>query len=248
MTARVAVLGCPVDLLTRDETKQQLLDATSADTFLHIVTLNPEQIMAALADKDMAQTISAAEAIVVDGVGLAIALKLAGYQPVERITGVQLVEWICELGVPAYFLGGAPGASEEAKRRMAERYPESEIMGAWSGGSAEPADDARTIERIIDSGAMAILVAYGAPAQLLWIERNRNPLHAAGIRIAIGVGGTFDYLSGQVALPPAWVRKSGLEWLARLINQPWRWRRQLVLPRFAVLATVEAARRRMGRI
>ena len=88
-----------------------------------------------------------------------------------------------------------------------------------------------------------LLVAYGAPKQEFWLDRN---LGALGIPVGIGVGGVFDYLSGAVQRAPLWVRRLHFEWCYRLISQPWRWRRQLALPLFAALAFEHAARRRLG--
>ncbi|HYL08831.1 MAG TPA: WecB/TagA/CpsF family glycosyltransferase, partial [Candidatus Udaeobacter sp.] len=75
-----------------------------------------------------------------------------------------------------------------------------------------------------------LLVAFGAPKQELWIERLKDRL---GVAVAIGVGGTFDYLTGRVPRAPRWMRSAGLEWLHRLIRQPWRARRMAVLPLYA---------------
>jgi N-acetylglucosaminyldiphosphoundecaprenol N-acetyl-beta-D-mannosaminyltransferase len=86
-----------------------------------------------------------------------------------------------------------------------------------------------------------ILVAYGAPAQERWLARSLGPL---GIPVGIGVGGVFNFLAGEVPRAPGWMRRLELEWLHRLIVQPSRWRRQLALPRFMLLAGLEAARRR----
>ncbi len=80
-----------------------------------------------------------------------------------------------------------------------------------------------------------VAVAYGAPGQVLWIERNRPALSQAGVRIVVGVGGALDYWAGTAKLAPPLIRKLGFEWLYRLILEPWRWRRQLVLPVFALL-------------
>lgn len=80
-----------------------------------------------------------------------------------------------------------------------------------------------------------LAVAYGAPAQVLWIDRNRQALTNIGVRVAIGVGGAFDYWSGLVPRAPAWMSRWGLEWLYRLVREPHRWRRQMALPRFALL-------------
>ena len=70
--------------------------------------------------------------------------------------------------------------------------------------------------------------------------------HDLGIPVMIGVGGVFNYLAGRSQLAPAWMRRAGLEWLYRLVTEPWRWRRQLALPQFAALVAAEVARRRIG--
>src|SRR5690606_17087721 len=104
-------------------------------------------------------------------------------------------------------------------------------------------EDTREIEaRLAATRPNVLLVAFGHPAQDLWIARHRATLAAHGILVAIGVGGTFDYLSGRVPRAPRVVRRLGLEWLYRLIRQPWRWRRQMALPLFALLVVRERLR------
>jgi N-acetylglucosaminyldiphosphoundecaprenol N-acetyl-beta-D-mannosaminyltransferase len=80
------------------------------------------------------------------------------------------------------------------------------------------------------AGADIVLVAYGAPAQDLWIARN---LPATGARLGMGVGGAFDFITGRARRAPRWMQVRGLEWLHRLAREPWRWRRMLALPHFA---------------
>ena len=106
-----------------------------------------------------------------------------------------------------------------------------------------PGDDGDSIERIRERQANVVLVGYGAPRQLLWIERNRQALTDSGVRIAIGVGGALDFVAGTVDRAPDRVQRLGLEWLYRLLHEPWRWRRQLALPVFAV----QVARERRSR-
>ncbi len=87
------------------------------------------------------------------------------------------------------------------------------------------------IERIRTAQADVLCVAYGAPAQELWIRRNLSRLPVA---LAMGVGGAYDFLSGRQRRAPHLMQRLGLEWLHRLYREPWRWRRMLALPRFAV--------------
>ena len=245
--SRYSVLGCPVDVLDRSACIASFSGLSSADRLVDIVTLNPEQIMAARRSPQVAALFRRADLCTVDGIGLALALRLRGIRNVQRITGVGLVAALAEQRVPLYLLGGAQGAAEQAARRLATRYPGSQIVGSWSGGRHASHDDRQTIARIALSGARAVAVAYGAPAQTEWIERNRADLEQAGVRIAVGVGGALDYYAGFARLAPGWIRRIGLEWLFRLVSEPRRLRRQLVLPGFAVLAVGDAIRVRLGR-
>lgn len=244
---RYSVLGCPVDVLDPEAFIASLPELADDGRLVDIVTLNPEQIMAARRSRNVAELLRRADISTVDGVGLMIALRLRGVKNVRRITGVGLLASLVEQRVPLFLLGGAPGAAEQAAQRFATSIPEAQIVGSWSGGRHTAQDDPQTIARIALSGARAVAVAYGAPAQTAWIERNRADLEQAGVRIAIGVGGALDYYAGFARLAPSWMRRIGLEWLFRLVSEPWRLRRQAVLPEFAVLAMAEAIRFRLGR-
>lgn len=222
--------------------------AATGDRLLHVLTLNPEQVMAARHNRGIATLIESADLVTADGVGITLALALQGARRVDRVTGVRLMTDLAALGVPTFFLGGRPGAAEEALRRVSASAPTARVVGAWSGGQADTRDDAQSLRRIRESGALAVLVAFGAPAQNEWIERNRRALEDAGVRIAIGIGGALDYAAGLVPTAPGWVSAGGFEWLYRLVREPWRWRRQLVLPGYAILAGLEALRVRANRL
>src|SRR5204863_453675 len=105
------------------------------------------------------------------------------------------------------------------------------VAGCYAG-SAAPVEEDHIVELVRSAKAQVLLVAYGAPDQDLWIRRN---LERLGVLLAVGVGGSFDYVSGRVPRAPRWMRQVGLEWLFRLVRQPWRWRRMLRLPVFALL-------------
>jgi N-acetylglucosaminyldiphosphoundecaprenol N-acetyl-beta-D-mannosaminyltransferase len=206
--------------------------------------------MTARQDPSFAQSLTSAGIVTVDGAGLAIAMRLL-YPDVdsERYTGVMLtpdmVQLSAETGAGLFLLGAGPGIADCAAEVMLSDEPQGRIVGTWADGSPRPADDAESIRRIRESGAGILLVAYGAPAQIHWIERNLSALQEVGVRVVAGVGGAFDYISGNVALPSPLIRKLGLEWLVRLLREPWRWRRQLVLPHFAALVLIEVTKSRL---
>lgn len=251
-TSVVDILGVRLDVATLDGYRAWV-SAALMDPWdgrcRQIVTLNPEYVMAARRDPEVARALRDSDLATADGVGVQIAARWLDRVDVPRLTGVTLTEWLAELSgsidAPLFLLGAAPGVADKAAENLRARWPGARIAGVWAEGTPRPVDDAASVARIAASGARAVAVAYGAPGQILWIERNQAALADAGVRVAIGVGGALDYLSGAVKQPPMVVRRLGLEWLVRLAREPWRWRRQLVLPTFALLVARAAVARRL---
>jgi N-acetylglucosaminyldiphosphoundecaprenol N-acetyl-beta-D-mannosaminyltransferase len=199
-----------------------------------VVTVNPEFVMQARRDRQFRAVLNRADLATPDGVGIVAAARLLGRPLGGRTTGVALAEQLAALaareGYRVFLLGAQPGVAAEAGRIWAGRYPGLQIAGAYPGSPA-PAERDEIVARITAAEADILMVAFGAPAQDCWIARNAAALPT--VRLALGVGGVFDYLTGRVPLAPAPIRRIGLEWLYRLYRQPWRWRRMLALPRFA---------------
>ena len=132
-------------------------------------------------------------------------------------------------GFRLFLLGARPGVADELAASLGAAHPG--LAVAAHAGGPDPSHDAETLGLIREHRADALLVAYGAPAQELWIDRLRDRLPVA---VAMGVGGAFDYLTGRVPRAPTWMRRAGVEWLHRLVRQPWRVRRMAVLPVYAI--------------
>jgi N-acetylglucosaminyldiphosphoundecaprenol N-acetyl-beta-D-mannosaminyltransferase len=132
-------------------------------------------------------------------------------------------------GFRLFLLGAAPGVAAELASRLRTEHPRLEV--AAHPGSPDPSSDDETSRLIRAHQTQVLLVAFGAPKQELWIDRMEDRV---GVAVAIGVGGAYDYLTGRVPRAPLWMRRAGLEWLHRLIHQPWRIRRMAVLPVYAV--------------
>jgi N-acetylglucosaminyldiphosphoundecaprenol N-acetyl-beta-D-mannosaminyltransferase len=145
----------------------------------------------------------------------------------ERVTGVDLTLELLSGKCPQaqiYLLGGAPGVAEAVKIKYArENIVSAEDGGKLLGNNNELENNQAILDRINNSGANILLVAFGQIKQEMWLAENLPKL--PNIKIAIGVGGTFDYLSGRAKRPPQWLRNLGLEWLYRLIKEPKRWKR-----------------------
>ena len=212
-----------------------------------IFTVNPEFIVAARSDREFLKVLQHNDLNLIDGTGLLIAARWHGHRRCERLPGIELVSHICQLCIagnyPLFLLGGRDGTAAAAAAALVSRHP-----GLRVAGAAEPDDpfgQAESICRMIAaSGARVLLVAFGTPRQEYWITRNLPHCH---VRLAVGVGGAFDMISGRVRRAPRWVRRIGLEWLFRLVIQPWRWRRQRILPIFLGLAARSALQARFGR-
>lgn len=243
-TQTIDVLGFPVQAFSAQDV-WRVIDHALSDrhgrSCMHVVTLNPEYVMAARKDPELATAIRRADLITADGVGVAMSTRLSrrGRSRVARVTGVEIVRHLAEqsreVGAPLFLLGAGTGVAADAAWKLDQEYSGATIAGWWSEGSAEPVDDREAITRIHACGARAVVVAYGARGQVMWIDRNLDELSAAGVRVAVGVGGAFDFIAGRVPRAPELVQRIGLEWLYRLVREPWRWRRQLVLPQFALL-------------
>jgi N-acetylglucosaminyldiphosphoundecaprenol N-acetyl-beta-D-mannosaminyltransferase len=201
-----------------------------------ICTVNPEFIVDARRDPNFAAVLAHADLCVPDGAGVLWAARRVGQPLRERVTGSDGIYRICERaatrGWRVFLLGAAPGVAERAATMLVDRYPGLTAAGCYAGS---PADDAWSdIRARLDAAAPDIIfVAYGHPRQDFWIAHHRAELSAA---VAIGVGGAFDFVAGVAPRAPRWMQQRNLEWLHRLITQPWRWRRMLKLPVFVGLA------------
>lgn len=207
----------------------------SDSSLQQIATVNPEFVMKAQEDAHFREVLQTADLCLPDGVGLLYAARRYGRRLPERVPGSELVYHLAELaaqeGWRLFLLGAAPGVAEEAARILQARYEDLHIVGTHAG-SPDPRENEAIVEMINVSGAQLLYVAYGAPNQDKWIARNRKTLRT--VRLAIGVGGALDFIAGRAVRAPRWVQRIGLEWLHRLLKEPWRWRRMLALPRFAM--------------
>ena len=239
------ILGVRVDDATYEDLLCRVDEYVASGRPHRIVTLNPEMVVTACDDPELRRLLNGADLNVVDGVGLMLAARWLGHPQRERVTGsdgiFRLAAHCAQRGYRPYLLGAAPGVAEIVAERLAVQYPGLEVAGICAG-SPRPEDEEEVLARVRAAAPDLLLVAYGVPAEERWIARNRDRL---GVPVMIGVGGAFDFVAGVTRRAPPWMRRAGLEWLHRLIQQPWRWRRQLALGKFTIL--VVRQRLRQGR-
>ncbi len=239
------ILGMRVDDVTFPEALGLIEGYVRSGGCHRVVTPNPEFAMAARRDPEFREALNGSSLAIPDGVGLMLAALLAGHRIRQHVRGTDLVHRAAALcasrGYRMFLLGAAPGVAEAAADRLVRDNPGLQVAGSYAGDH-RPEHDEETLAAVAGAGRVdLLLVAYGAPAQEKWLARNLPKL---GIPCGIGVGGVFNFLSGRSKRAPAWVRRLELEWLHRLITEPWRWRRQLSLPAFAATVVWELARGR----
>ena len=239
---RVDILGVGFDPVDLAAAAERIIERHAAGQRTFAITANPEFVMLARRDTELAEIARASELVVADGTGVLVASRVLRDPLPGRVPGRLLVPAVLQLASgPVFLLGAAPGVADRAAATLVRRIPTLRVAGTYAGSPA-PESDESIRRRIEDTGARVLLVAYGMPAQERWIARNLPFLPS--VRTTIGVGGVFDQLAGRVRLPPRFVHAIGLEWLWRLAFEPSRWRRQRVLPVFAALVARQRILRR----
>lgn len=188
----------------------------------YIVTPNPEIIVLSTKNGEFKKVLNNAKIALNDGIGVSLAASVEGNSLVERFTGIELVEKVCEKAndwpITVGFLGGRDFVAEKAAECLKKKFPHLQIAFAqseWDENWTKPID--------------ILFVALGAPKQELWMSRHIGKIP---VKVMAGIGGALDQIANPSLRPPKLMQGAGLGWLYRLIRQPWRWRRQMALVKF----------------
>jgi len=214
------LLGVPISGLNEAEIKQQLKTFLEGSSFNHVATVNPEFLVEAHKNKAFKKLLNHTALNVCDGFGISFWTKILYKKNITRITGVSLAETLCAMAADqqksVYFLGGF-GVAEKVAELMAQKHPTLKVAGFEDGSPKTLSPELKNAQPDI------IFVAFGAPAQEFWIDTFKPELKQT--KIAIGIGGTFDFWTGKAVRAPKLMQKLGREWLWRLITQPKRLKR-----------------------
>lgn len=225
-------LGVDVCGYNYDELATILLENIEKGKKSFLVAINPEKIMKAQDDENLRTLLNQADYQIPDGFGVILASKLKGGQVKSRVTGIDMMLKICDVATKhnkrIFLYGGKPGIADAAKTELEKLYPEIQIVGTLNGYEK---DEEVIINTINESSPHIIFVALGSPSQEYWIVNHMNSVTPV---IFQGVGGSFDVISGNLKRAPRFFQRMGLEWFYRLLKEPWRWKRQLILPKFLV--------------
>lgn len=220
--SRIALLGIPIDAVTRAQAVERLQVMLVSQTQHHVMTPNSEMLVAAQKDGHFRQVLKRSDLNLPDSQGIVWMAAYTGQVIPERVTGVDTVIAFCTTLTEAdsiFLLGAAPGVAESAAVALVHRNPRLKIAGAFSGSPRE-SDALSIVEQINAASPRILFVAYGAPVQDMWISKHLKDLPS--VRIAMGVGGTFDFLAGVKKRAPYLLQRLGCEWLWRLVREPRR--------------------------
>jgi exopolysaccharide biosynthesis WecB/TagA/CpsF family protein len=227
----IDVFGMPFENVSLKRAVDTLITAARRALPARVVFVNAHVINEAAKDGQYLDTVATADIRYADGSGMAIAAKLAGRAFVDNVNGTDMFPVLCEeaarAGVSIFLLGAKPGVAAAVEDKVAKTELGRAIAGSHHGYiSPGSADEEAAIAAINASGAGILLVAMGVPVQDQWIERNRSRIKTP---VMIGVGGLFDFASGQMPRAPKMFRRLGCEWIWRLAMEPRRmWRRYLI--------------------
>jgi len=228
---KVDILGINIDTYSMQETVEQIRRAVEGRIQMRVVTANPEMIYASERNVRLKKLINSADIVTADGIGVVWAARRVGTPVSERVTGIDLVNALFPIAHQGkwriFFLGGKPGVAEQAANQVILKNNGItwDAMHGYFSAEEEPG----VLEKIRRFQPDILLVGLGAPRQEYWIAE-----HPGLAFVSVGVGGSFDALAGIVVRAPKRIQDLHVEWLYRLWKEPWRWRRQAVLPCFVI--------------
>ncbi|MFI3230035.1 MAG: WecB/TagA/CpsF family glycosyltransferase [bacterium] len=231
------ILGVPISNITLNDAVKHIASNLNRDDYNNkqiIFTPNPEFVINALNDDEFMEILNKSSFNIPDGIGIIIASKILGHNINNRLPGFDLVQAVFEdiqdKDITVYFLGSSEENINKAKSEMQKKYKNLKIIGCRNGYFKSDEDNI-IIQEINSLSPDLLLVGLGSPRQEKWIYNNKDKLKA---KVMIGVGGSFDVMSGNVKRAPEFFIKYNLEWFYRLITQPKRFIRMLKLPLFLI--------------
>ena len=225
----VIVAGIPVANLSEDEAVAVIDRLISEGGSHYGAVVNAAKIVAAESDEKLKRALLEADLVTADGMAVVWASRLLGQGLKQRVTGIDLFELLVDHaakhGLSIYCLGAQEESVRGTVEQLTIKYPTLRIAG-YRNGYFDESERQSVCDAIRLSRTDLLFVAMGSPKQEYWMASN---VPFTGARFALGVGGSFDHLSGLVRRAPRWMQRSGLEWLHRFVQEPRRlWRRYLI--------------------
>ncbi len=235
----IELAGIKIDDVTMDEAIARLNGFIMERSPHLIVTPNPEIIVSAQVDEELRNILNNSHLRLPDGISMVVVSRILMRPLRERVSGVDFMQKAMALasakGYRVYLLGGAKGVANEAARKLRLQYPELQIVGARDGYFSK-VEETSVVSGIRGVYPDILFAGLGMIRQEKWLANNLNELN---VPACVGVGGSMDVISGTKQRAPAWIQALYIEWLYRLIMEPWRIKRQAALPKFLWLTLIK---------
>lgn len=239
---KIDVMGVRFDNLTKAEFVAKAEQIIRSGEKGYCVTPNAEIVYEAVRDEGFRELLNGASLVLPDGAGVILGAKILGTPVKEKVAGIEFGESMCEAmsktGGGVYLLGGKPGVAEIAGENLKKKYNGLNICGTADGYFR---DEAAVVEKINQTHPDLLFVCLGAPKQEIFMK---NHLHELNVKLMLGLGGSLDGYAGVAKRAPQWMINLSLEWLYRLIKEPWRVGRMMRLPKFVLICFKEKGRRK----
>ena len=227
---RIQMLNSYIDNLTMLQSLNLIDQAVSDGKHIHHSVVNAGKIVLMQKDVQLRESVNSADLINADGQAVIWASKLLGKPLKERVAGIDLMENLVELAHQKGYKIYCLGAKEQVVSKVIEKYKQNyskDIIAGYRNGYFSKEEEPGIAKDIAESGAQILFVAISSPKKENFLYENRETLKV--VNFIMGVGGSFDVVSGLVKRAPLWMQRSGLEWFYRLIQEPKRmWKRYLI--------------------
>jgi len=223
------ILGITLHNVTMEESLAKIIALQNGTSSRQIAFVNADCANIAFRDSEYLVILQQCELVLADGIGMKLAGKIL-HDPIrQNVNGTDMFPLLCErmhgTSHGMYLLGGKPGIVDGVVEWVQSNFPDMVVCGSHHGYFT-PVEEPAIIADIASSGADVLLVAFGVPHQEKWLARH---LAETGVRVGMGVGGLFDFYSGNISRAPAWMREIGLEWFYRFLQEPGRlWKRYFI--------------------
>lgn len=239
---KVNILNVYFDNMTQEGLVSQLNQTIKLQQKTFVVTANPEIVMYANQNSDYMEILKKADYITADGIGIVKGARILGTPIVERVAGydlmLELLKNANQFNYSIYLVGAKEEVIKKAAKKIKDDYPNIVLKG-YQNGYFELTNE-KVLNKALQAQADIIFVALGFPKQEKWIQ---NYLNQSSKGLAMGVGGSFDAFTGTVKRAPDLIIKMNIEWLYRLVKQPTRFKRMLMIPKFLISIFKEKKRK-----
>jgi len=226
---KIELFGCPIHSLTMQQTLDHIDQSIQQRKLLQHVVVNAAKLAKMQSDPMLRESVINSDLINADGQAVVWAAKILGKPLPERVAGIDLMENLVELANRRHYRIFFFGAKEEIVKKVVDKYSQAyspDIIAGYRNGYYSKEQEPEIAQQIADSKADILFVAITSPKKEIFINTYKDIIKTPFI---MGVGGSFDVVSGMTKRAPKWMQRSGLEWLYRVMQEPGRmWKRYLI--------------------